>query len=222
MEDRCMIFTVTFSFIFFRKSSKGAKTNGHRKCRYCMTAPGPIPAVKQHRYWHPSGSVPCHMSYLPSLAPSDIRFLTRWRISYMVADYSLIVTACKSSVCKSVHAVPKYWFASSIRKLPERQWCIDISGQCVECAEVWLCGCRHLSACISGESQLFLNDSLTFRNYCDLEKLHPFSLSSFTQYHTSISESCSGTCHISLTLCKLCTLYSMDLPFHVSETKLCW
>jgi hypothetical protein len=28
----------------------------------------------------------------------------------------------------------------------------------VECAEVWLCGCHHLSAYIPGESQSFLND----------------------------------------------------------------
>jgi hypothetical protein len=65
----------------------------------------------------------------------------------------------QSDVCKLVHTIPKDWFAVSIRKLPERwQWCSDLSG---EYAEVWLCGCHHLSACISGESQSFLNDPCT-------------------------------------------------------------
>jgi hypothetical protein len=53
----------------------------------------------------------------------------------------------------------KDWFAAFIRKLPERwQWCSDLSGEYVECAKVWLCGCHHCSACIPGKSWPFLND----------------------------------------------------------------
>lgn len=53
----------------------------------------------------------------------------------------------QSSVCLYVSAYyPKYWFAAPIRKFPER-WpqCIDISGDYLECSEMWLCSCHCLS-----------------------------------------------------------------------------
>jgi hypothetical protein len=57
---------------------------------------------------------------------------------------------------------PERMDAASIRKLPERwQWCTDHSGEYVECAEVWLCSCYHLSVCIPCESQSLLNDRHT-------------------------------------------------------------
>lgn len=37
------------------------------------------------------------------------------------------------------------------------QWFIDLSGEHMECTEVWLWGCHHLS-CFQGESQPLLND----------------------------------------------------------------
>jgi hypothetical protein len=45
--------------------------------------------------------------------------------------------ALQSSVHESVCAVLKDWFAASIKRLPERwEWCIDLSGEYVDCAEM--------------------------------------------------------------------------------------
>jgi hypothetical protein len=46
---------------------------------------------------------------------------------------------------------PKF-LAAFISKLLERlNWWTDLSGECAVCAEVWLCGCHHLFACIPAE-----------------------------------------------------------------------
>jgi hypothetical protein len=58
----------------------------------------------------------------------------------------------------------KFWCAASMRKLPEGwQWCTDLSGEHVQCATVSLRSCHHLSACIPGESQSFLNEPHTIK-----------------------------------------------------------